>query len=91
MFARVGRSGYVLKPELLRKKGTEKDKAALSRSEKFLLELEVSPCILAASETFIESEPYDRSFRLNSFLDPEVPLPQAPTREISNRLTHSWR
>lgn len=42
MFSRAGRSGYVLKPELLRKKGAEKDKAALTRSENYLLELEVS-------------------------------------------------
>jgi hypothetical protein len=43
MFSRVGRSGYVLKPELLRKKGVEKDKAALVRSERYILELEVRP------------------------------------------------
>ncbi|KAK4046979.1 hypothetical protein OIO90_006371 [Microbotryomycetes sp. JL221] len=41
MFARSGRSGYVLKPELLRKKGFEKDKTALIKSEKFRLELEI--------------------------------------------------
>ncbi|KAK4046766.1 hypothetical protein OIV83_005871 [Microbotryomycetes sp. JL201] len=41
MFSRTGRSGYVLKPELLRKKGIEKDKTALVRSEKFVLELEI--------------------------------------------------
>lgn len=42
MFARAGRSGYVLKPELLRKKGLEKDKESLSRLSQFVLELEVS-------------------------------------------------
>lgn len=41
MFARASRSGYVLKPELLRRKGAEKDKSALIRSEKYVLELEV--------------------------------------------------
>jgi phosphatidylinositol phospholipase C delta len=42
MFARAGRSGYVLKPDLLRKKGVEKDKVAMLRSEKYVLEVEVS-------------------------------------------------
>lgn len=41
MFARAGRSGYVLKPDLLRKKGLEKDKVAMLRSEKYTLEVEV--------------------------------------------------
>lgn len=41
MFARASRSGYVLKPELLRKKGAEKDKSALIRSEPYVFELEV--------------------------------------------------
>lgn len=42
MFARANRSGYVLKPDLLRKKGLEKDKVAMVRSEKYVLEVEVS-------------------------------------------------
>ncbi|GAA5902903.1 hypothetical protein JCM5296_006327 [Sporobolomyces johnsonii] len=41
MFARAGRSGYVLKPEFLRKKGLEKDKVAMLRSERYRLEVEV--------------------------------------------------
>ncbi|GAA5972511.1 hypothetical protein JCM11641_001877 [Rhodosporidiobolus odoratus] len=41
MFARAGRSGYILKPEYLRQKGPEKDKVAALRSEKYRLELEV--------------------------------------------------
>ncbi|ORY39486.1 PLC-like phosphodiesterase [Leucosporidium creatinivorum] len=41
MFARAARSGYVLKPELLRKKGAEKDKSALIRSERYIFELEI--------------------------------------------------
>ncbi|KAM0751272.1 PLC-like phosphodiesterase [Meredithblackwellia eburnea MCA 4105] len=41
MFARAGRSGYVLKPEILRRKGNEKDKEALARTAKFSLALEV--------------------------------------------------
>ncbi|GAA5938629.1 phosphatidylinositol phospholipase C [Sporobolomyces koalae] len=41
MFARAGRSGYVLKPDLLRKKGIEKDKVAMLRSEKYNIEVEV--------------------------------------------------
>ncbi|GAA6059835.1 hypothetical protein JCM10212_003747 [Sporobolomyces blumeae] len=41
MFARAGRSGYVLKPDLLRKKGVEKDKVAMLRSGKYTLELEI--------------------------------------------------
>ncbi|GAA5947791.1 hypothetical protein JCM10213_002114 [Rhodosporidiobolus nylandii] len=41
MFARAGRSGYILKPEYLRQKGPEKDKIAALRSEKYRLELEV--------------------------------------------------
>ncbi|GAA5953650.1 hypothetical protein JCM3765_006927 [Sporobolomyces pararoseus] len=41
MFARASRSGYVLKPDLLRKKGLEKDKVAMLRSEKYILEVEV--------------------------------------------------
>lgn len=42
MFSRAGRSGYVLKPDLLRKKGLEKDKVAMLRSEKYKIEVEVS-------------------------------------------------
>lgn len=42
MFARAGRSGYVLKPALLRKKGGEKDKEALIRVASFVLDIEVS-------------------------------------------------
>lgn len=42
MFARASRSGYVLKPKLLRTKGAEKDKSALVRSERYIFELEVS-------------------------------------------------
>ncbi|KDE02325.1 hypothetical protein MVLG_07108 [Microbotryum lychnidis-dioicae p1A1 Lamole] len=41
MFSRAGRVGYVLKPELLRKKGGEKDKTALIRSERYTLQVEV--------------------------------------------------
>ncbi|SCV73483.1 BQ2448_7409 [Microbotryum intermedium] len=41
MFSRAGRVGYVLKPELLRKKGGEKDKTALIRSETYTLKVEV--------------------------------------------------
>ncbi|GAA6010969.1 hypothetical protein JCM11491_005887 [Sporobolomyces phaffii] len=41
MFARAGRSGYVLKPDLLRKKGLEKDKVAMLRSENYVLDVEV--------------------------------------------------
>lgn len=41
MFARAGRSGYVLKPELLRRKGPEKDKESLVKTANFALELEV--------------------------------------------------
>lgn len=42
MFSRAGRVGYVLKPELLRKKGAEKDKTALIRSQTYMLQVEVS-------------------------------------------------
>lgn len=42
MFARAGRSGYVLKPEILRKKGLEKDKDALVRLTRYTLNIEVS-------------------------------------------------
>lgn len=42
LFARAGRSGYVLKPDLLRRKGLEKDKDTLSRVAPFILNLEVS-------------------------------------------------
>lgn len=42
MFSRAGRSGYILKPDLLRKKGLEKDKVAMLRSEKYKIEVEVS-------------------------------------------------
>lgn len=41
MFSRAGRSGYVLKPELLRKKGAEKDKESLVKVARYVLELEV--------------------------------------------------
>jgi len=41
MFSRAGRSGYILKPDLLRKKGLEKDKVAMLRSEKYKIEVEV--------------------------------------------------
>ncbi|SCZ95335.1 BZ3500_MvSof-1268-A1-R1_Chr11-2g03440 [Microbotryum saponariae] len=41
MFSRAGRIGYVLKPELLRKKGGEKDKTALIRSERYTLQVVV--------------------------------------------------
>lgn len=41
MFARAGRSGYVLKPEILRRKGPEKDKDALVRIAHYILEIEV--------------------------------------------------
>ncbi|GAA5842020.1 hypothetical protein JCM5353_001096 [Sporobolomyces roseus] len=41
MFSRAGRSGYVLKPDLLRKKGLEKDKVAMLRSEKYKIEVEI--------------------------------------------------
>ncbi|GAA5905492.1 phosphatidylinositol phospholipase C [Sporobolomyces salmoneus] len=41
MFARANRSGYVLKPDLLRRKGLEKDKVAMLRSEEYTLEVEV--------------------------------------------------
>lgn len=43
MFARAGRSGYVIKPELLRRKGPEKDKASLVKKTNYVLELEVRP------------------------------------------------
>ena len=46
MFARAGRSGYVLKPELLRRKGGEKDKESLGRTAKFSLSLDVRLCSL---------------------------------------------
>ena len=42
MFARAGRMGYVLKPELLRRKGPEKDKDSLVRLIRYVLEIEVS-------------------------------------------------
>ena len=42
MFARAGRMGYVLKPELLRRKGLEKDKDSLVRSTHQVLDIEVS-------------------------------------------------
>lgn len=42
MFARAGRMGYVLKPELLRRKGLEKDKDSLVRSIQQVLDIEVS-------------------------------------------------
>ena len=42
MFARAGRMGYVLKPELLRRKGLEKDKDSLVRSIHQVLDIEVS-------------------------------------------------
>lgn len=42
MFQRNGRSGYVLKPELLRaKRSDEKDKEALARVEKYVLSVEI--------------------------------------------------
>ncbi|KAL8291858.1 hypothetical protein RQP46_002116 [Phenoliferia psychrophenolica] len=41
MFARAGRAGYVLKPELLRRKGGEKDKESLGRTANFSLKLEI--------------------------------------------------
>lgn len=51
MFARAGRSGYVLKPELLRKKGLEKDKESLNRVSQYILELEVITMFEAPSES----------------------------------------
>lgn len=42
MFARAGRTGYVLKPELLRQKGTEKDKDTLNKTAEYVLKLQAS-------------------------------------------------
>ncbi|KAK4702929.1 hypothetical protein P7C70_g3286, partial [Phenoliferia sp. Uapishka_3] len=41
MFARAGRSGYILKPDILRRKGGEKDKESLGRRTQFNLHLEI--------------------------------------------------
>lgn len=49
MFARAGRSGYVLKPEILRRKGIEKDKDALVRVSHYTFEIEVSSAVLDLS------------------------------------------
>lgn len=49
MFTRAGRSGYVLKPELLRRKGGEKDKESLGRTANFLLDLEVRSLLCSGS------------------------------------------
>lgn len=51
LFTRAGRSGYVLKPELLRRKGLEKDKDALVRTAQYVLEIEVSPGYSTLSST----------------------------------------
>ena len=41
MFERGGRSGYVLKPEILRKKGAERDKDSLTRTRRHRVELNI--------------------------------------------------
>ncbi len=71
MFARAGRSGYVLKPEILRRKGLEKDKDALVRVSDYSLEIEVRCVFLSLKrDVFVDSHRIlrlSRSYPLNSY------------------------
>ena len=78
MFARAGRSGYVLKPEILRRKGLEKDKDALVRVSDYSLEIEVR-CVFLSLKRDVVADSYrilrlSRLYPLNNYLVRLLPL-----------------
>ena len=78
MFARAGRMGYVLKPELLRRKGLEKDKDSLVRSIHQILDIEVSLISQTIQET--GTDKLSRLYQLSSFPERVTPSPSTQNR-----------
>jgi hypothetical protein len=50
LFTLNGRTGYVLKPEVLRVKGQEKDKETLAKTTKYVLDITVSFLLTATTD-----------------------------------------
>lgn len=80
MFARAGRTGYVLKPELLRQKGTEKDKDTLNKTAEYVLKLQV----ISAQQLPRLRESDSGTFVMDPFIEVGLHVPGA-TSAIKRR------